>query len=122
MIPDPLILTIPLETNEDGTIHVRNSRVTLDTIIARHRQGLSPESINERFPTVPINDIYAVIAYYLTHKGELDLYLQQRNEEAEQIRQKIEANYTPKQKAFNDRVRILAEEKRRTKVNDEICG
>jgi len=115
MIPDPLTLTIPLRRDSHGTIRVSNTRVTLDTLIARYHQGESPEHIHDGFPTVSINDIYAVIAYYLTHKGELDLYLQEQNEEAEQIRQKIESNLTPEQKAFNDRVRKLAEEKRRSK-------
>lgn len=115
MIPDPLTLTVPLKRDDNNTIRVSNTRVTLDTVIARYHQGDSPERIHEGFPTVPINDIYAVIAYYLSHQEELDLYLQQRNEEAEQIRQKIEANYTPEQRAFNDHVRKLAEEKRRTK-------
>ena len=60
-----------------------------------------------------LNDIYVVIAYYLVPYDELDFYLHHREEEAERIRLEIEANYTPEQKAFNERLRKLAQEKRR---------
>jgi uncharacterized protein (DUF433 family) len=115
MLPNPPIMTIPLQRDEHGTIRVSNTRVTLDTLISRYHQGDSPEEIHEGFPTVPITDIYAVIAYYLAYHNELDVYLQRQKEEAEHIRQKIEANLTPRQQAFNDRVRKLAEKKRRAK-------
>lgn len=113
MIPDPLTMTIPLRTDEHGVIRVSGTRITLDTIIARHHQHDTPETIHEGFPTLPITDIYAVIAYYLANQEELDAYVHHRNQEAERIRQEVESNATPEQKAFNERVRKLAEEKRR---------
>jgi hypothetical protein len=48
------------------------------------------------FPTVPLSDIYAVIAYYLSHRAEVDSYLKRRIDEAERIRQEVEAKYPPK--------------------------
>lgn len=96
MISTPPTMIVPLQMDEHGTIRVSGTRVTLDVIIARYHQGRSPESIHEGFPTVPINDIYAVISYYLAHHDELDVYLKQQNEEAERIRQEWEAQYPPK--------------------------
>jgi uncharacterized protein (DUF433 family) len=113
MIPDPPTMTIPMKMDEHGSIRISGTRVTLDTVIAGYNDGDSPETIHENFDVLPLNDVYAVIAYYLAHKDELDAYLQRREEEAERIRQEIEANYTPEQKAFNERVRKLLEEKRR---------
>jgi uncharacterized protein (DUF433 family) len=113
MLPDPPTMTIPMKMDEHGSIRISGTRVTLDTVIARYHQGNSPETIHEGFDVLPLNDIYAVIAYYLAHRDELDAYLQRRDEEAERIRQEVEANYTPEQKAFNERVRTLVEEKRR---------
>lgn len=113
MIPDPVTMTVPLRTDENGAIRVSGTRVTLDTIIARYHQGDSPEAIKEGFDTLPLNDIYAVIAYYLAHRDELDAYLQRREVEAERIRQEVEANYTSEQKASNERIRRLTIEKRR---------
>lgn len=113
MIPNTPTMTIPLQTDAHGAIRVSGTRVTLDTVIARYQQGDTPEDIHAGFDVLPLNDIYAVIAYYLAHRDELDVYLQRRDEEAEQIRQEIEARYTPEQKALHERLRKLAEERRR---------
>ena len=113
MISYPATLTVPLQLDEHGTIRVSNTRVMLDTVIARYHQGDTPEAIHEGFETVPINDIYAIIAYYLSNRQEIDAYLERQDEEAEQLRQEIEASYTPEQQAFNDRVRKMIEAKRR---------
>jgi uncharacterized protein (DUF433 family) len=112
MIPNSPTLTIPLQADEHGSIRVSGTRVTLDTIIARYHQGDTPETIHEGFDVVPITDIYAVIAYYLGHRDELDAYLKRRQEEADRIRQEIEANYTPQQRDLHERLRLLAEKKR----------
>ena len=70
--------------------------MTLDVIVARHLQGLTPEQIHESFPSVPLTDIYAVVSYYLAHREEIDAYIQRRDEEAAQIRAAYEAAYPPK--------------------------
>jgi uncharacterized protein (DUF433 family) len=113
MIALPETVALPLKMDEHGVIRVSGTRVTLDTVIACYHQGDSPEAIHEGFDVLPLNDIYAVIAYYLAHRGELDAYLKRGQEEAERLRQEWEANYTPEQKAFNERIRKLAEQKRR---------
>lgn len=113
MIALPETVALPLKMDEDGTIRVSGTRVTLDTVIACYHQGDSPEAIHEGFDVLPLNDIYAAIAYYLAHRDELDAYLKHGQEEAERLRQEWEASYTPEQKAFNERIRKLAEEKRR---------
>ena len=96
MMPEPLTMIVPLRTDEHGSIRVSGTRVTLDTVIARYHQGDSPEVIHEGFDVLPLNDIYAVIAYYLAHREELDAYLLRRDEEAERIRQEWETKYPPK--------------------------
>ncbi len=92
-------LTVPIHTDEHGAIRVSGTRVTLDTLIARYQQGDKPEDIHEGFPTVPLTDIYIVIGYYLSHRAEIDAYLQRREAEAERIRQDAEAKYPPEFKA-----------------------
>lgn len=109
----PPTIVIPLQTDEHGAIRVSGTRVLLDVLIARHQQGYSPEAIHEAFPSVSITDIYAIIAYYLAHKDELDAYLAHRDQEAEQLRQRIEFQRTPDQHERDERLRLLAEEKRR---------
>lgn len=89
-------MAIPLKTDEYGAIRVSGTRVTLDSLINYYLQGETPEALHESFPTVSLTDIYAVIAYYLAHREELDAYLKRQAAEAERIRQEIEAKYPPK--------------------------
>ena len=112
MIDLPETVALPIKMDEDGTIRVSGTRVTLDTLIARHQQGDTPEAIHEGFPTVPLTDIYTVIAYYLAHQKDVDAYLKQRDEEAERTRQEVEAGYTPEQKARTEHFRNLLDQKR----------
>jgi uncharacterized protein (DUF433 family) len=113
MIALPETVALPLRMDKDGTIRVRGTRVILDIIIARYNRGASPEEIQESFDVLHLNDVYAVIAYYLANREELDAYLAQRAEEAERIREQIEASYTPEQRARQERLRNLAEARRR---------
>jgi uncharacterized protein (DUF433 family) len=110
---DPPTITIPMQSDSQGVILVSGTRVTLDTIIACHHQGDTPEMIHEGFPTVPLTDIYAVIAYYLAHTAEIDAYLKQREEESARIRQEVEANYTPEQRARTEYFKALIAQKRK---------
>jgi uncharacterized protein (DUF433 family) len=118
MIALPETLTLPMNMDEHGTIRISSTRVTLDTVIGRYHQGDSPEVIHAGFDVVPLTDIYAVIAYYLAHQDEVDAYLRQGEEEAAHIREKIEATYTPEQKARHEKLRALAAKKRRERESD----
>ncbi len=113
MIALPETVALPLKLDESGTIRVSGTRVTLDTVIARYQQGDRPEAIHDAFDELPLNDIYTVIAYYLAHREDLDAYLERGQREAERLRQEWEARYTSEQKVFNERIRRMAEEKRR---------
>ena len=112
MINLPETVALPMKMDEHGAIRVSGTRGTLDVLIARHQQGDSPEAIHEGFPTVPLTDIYTVIAYYLAHQGEIDAYLKQRDAARERIRQEIEASYTPEQQARTEHFRALLAQKR----------
>lgn len=109
---DTPTLSIPLITDESGVMRVGDTRVTLDIIIARYYQGETPEAIHEGFPTVALSDIYAVIAYYLSHRAEIDAYLQRRDAEAEHLRNEVEAGYSAETKARTDYFRELFARKR----------
>jgi uncharacterized protein (DUF433 family) len=99
MIALPETLPLPLKLDENGIIRVSNTRVSLDTLIAFYHQGESPEALHEGFPTIPLADIYAVIAYYLAHETEMNIYLKQNEEEAKLIRHEWESDNPPPTKA-----------------------
>lgn len=91
MISTPRVIDVPLRTDENGVIRVGQTRVTLLTIVARHQAGDSPEDIQRGFPTVSLGEIYAVIAYYLTHREAVDEYIRQVEADGEEIRRRLEA-------------------------------
>jgi uncharacterized protein (DUF433 family) len=82
---------IPLWVDEHGAVRVGDSRVLLDVVIEEFENGACPEDIAHGYPTLRLADVYAVIAYYLRHKEDVDNYLTARRVEAERLRQEIEA-------------------------------
>lgn len=76
----------PLTVDEHGVIRVTGTRVQLELIIYQFRTGATPEQIIDSFSTLELADVYAVLAYYLRHRVELDAYVARRQEEAERLR------------------------------------
>ena len=85
----------PLAADDDGVIRVANTRVTLDTVVSAFAQGATPEEIALRYPSVPLVDVYATIAFYLNHRTEVDTYLEERRSVAENIRTENESRHDP---------------------------
>ena len=54
-------------------------------IIVAFEGGAAAEEIVMRFPTLRLADVYAVIAYYLRHKAEVQDYMRWRDREAEEV-------------------------------------
>lgn len=83
----------PLEANEDGVVLVGKTRVTLDTVVAVFNQGATAEEIVYRYPSLKLADVYATIAFYLNHQSEVEAYLQQRQQQAQEIRAMNQARF-----------------------------
>ena len=76
-IPSPFAAAVPLRVEpETGRVRVGDTRVPIDTVLYHHNRGVSPRTIVRNFPTLILPDVYAVIAYYLQHREEVDAYLQ----------------------------------------------
>ena len=86
---------LPLRTDDTGTIRVGRTRVTLDTVVGCFCQGATAEEIACRFPTLDLSQIYGVIAYYLHNRPQVDAYLEERQNEAEQMRSQVEQRFDP---------------------------
>ena len=82
---------VPIRADENGDLRVGESRVLLDLVIRAHLEEVSPEDIVRRYDTLKVAEVYGAISYYLTHRDEIDRYLQEREEEAAVVRAKIEA-------------------------------
>jgi uncharacterized protein (DUF433 family) len=95
LLTTPQTLSLPLRTDEGGAIRVGNSRVVLDVIIREFLNGADAEAIARAYPTLELADVYAVIAYYLRHREEVDDYLRDRRLEAQRLREEIETARGP---------------------------
>ena len=84
---------VPLRKDEQGVFRVGDSQVVLDIVIREFQNGASAEEIQVNYPSVRLPDVYAVIAYYLQHQAEVDVYLDERRSEAERLRRVIEAKH-----------------------------
>ena len=94
----------PLRVDSSGAVRVGKTRVLLDLVIGGYNGGWSAEEIVERYPSLQLADVYAVIAYYLRHRDEVEEYLRERERKADEIRRTIEARDDP----VGIRARLLA--------------
>ncbi|MEM8544116.1 MAG: DUF433 domain-containing protein [Cyanobacteria bacterium P01_H01_bin.119] len=83
----------PLKINPHSVVCVGETRVTLDTVVAVFKQGATAEEIVQRYPSLRLGDVYASIAFYLNHREDVEEYLQQRQQQAQEIRQMNEARF-----------------------------
>lgn len=95
MIAVAVTEVVPIETDADGVIRVGKTRVTLDSLITAFNDGATAEEIAQQYPAVSLADVYAVIAYYLKRRSEVEPYLGQRRQYAEQVRIENETRFRP---------------------------
>jgi len=79
----------PLREDETGAIRVGNSRVLLETVIRAFQDGASPECIVNRYSTLSLSDVYNTIGYYLKYQDSVEAYLNQREQLAESVQQRL---------------------------------
>jgi uncharacterized protein (DUF433 family) len=78
----------------DGGYRIRGTRVSLDSVVYRFLEGLSPESIQaDCFPILSLEQVYGAITYYLGNRAEVDKYLQAEDAEYESLRDELRAAY-----------------------------
>lgn len=87
--------SVPLALNADGVVRVGKTRVTLDTVVASFNQGATAEEIVFQYPSLQLADVYGVIAYYLRHRQDVEVYLQHRQQTASEIRRANQAKFDP---------------------------
>jgi uncharacterized protein (DUF433 family) len=86
---------VPLSQDIDGVLRVGTSRVTLDTLVAAYREGMTPEGIVQQYPTLRLADVYSLFGYVLNHTEEVETYLRDRQGLAEAVRRENEARFDP---------------------------
>ncbi len=105
MIATPASIEVPLRTDEQGKIRVGGTRILLELLIHAFRRGETAEEIVDSYPTLKLGDVYAVLAYYLSHRSDVDSYVSQADEAAEQMQREVEQNYPPETLTLRARLR-----------------
>jgi uncharacterized protein (DUF433 family) len=82
----------PLRRDTTGALRVGRSRVLFELVIRAFQDGATPEVIAQRYPSATLADIYTVIAYYLRHQADIEAYLADREQRAQEVRQRIESH------------------------------
>jgi uncharacterized protein (DUF433 family) len=86
---------IPLETDSDGVIRVRGTRLTLDAVWFAFSEGATAEEIVQQYPSLALADAYQAIGYCLRHPSELNAYLARRSLSIQEIRSSNESRWRP---------------------------
>jgi uncharacterized protein (DUF433 family) len=68
------------------------TRISLDSVIYRFLEGLSPESIRQCFPLLTLEQVYGAIAFYLANRTKIDNYLATEEEAWEMMAQPLQTS------------------------------
>lgn len=68
-----------VEIDEHGVLRVGSSRVMLDSLIASFEQGFSPETIQQQYPALSLEEVYGAIAWSLANVEEVSRYRERQN-------------------------------------------
>lgn len=81
----------PIRTDASGALRVGDTRVLLELVVHAFREGATPETIVQQYPTLALSDVYAVIGYALRHPEQIDAHLAERDRCADEVQRRIEA-------------------------------
>lgn len=73
----PHISRNPLMHRGEPTI--RNTSITVRTVVQRSRLGETPEQIAEAYPTLGLAQIFDALGYYYDHREEIEGYIQENH-------------------------------------------
>ena len=97
-----------VEERGDG-LYVSGSRVSLASIIFEFRDGASPETIRQNFPSLSFAQVYGAIAFFLNHPEESEAYLRRLSEKWNEFEEKGQQPGAELQRKFaGARERLLA--------------
>ena len=106
-----------LRVDECGAVRVGATRISLDLVVEQYENGMTPDEMVRAYDTLVLADAYAVIAFYLRHRDQVQAYLKRRTEEADALRAKIEA-----ERPRVSREELLARRRAREKDNAPVSS
>jgi len=79
---------IYVRLDENSVMRVGKTRVMLDSVVAAFQQGHSPETIQQEYPALKLEEVYGAVAYYLANQDEVDRYLKRQGQIWNELREK----------------------------------
>ena len=67
----------------------------LDALVAGFEQGHAPETIQQQFPALNLEEVYGAITYYLSHRDDVQAYLQRQEALWKALRAEVEKQARP---------------------------
>ena len=111
-------ISVPLVEGSDGVVRVGGTRVPLETVVHAFRNGATAEEIVQQYPVLRLDDIYAVVSYYLRHRDAVNAYVEAGRLEAEQVKAWSEEQFP----SDGIRARLLARRSQRSAGADAPPG
>jgi uncharacterized protein (DUF433 family) len=84
-----------VRVDEHGVMRVGKTRVMLDSVVAGFEQGHSPETIQQQFPALSLEEVYGAITYYLARRDDVQAYLKRQEALWEVLRAEAEKQASP---------------------------
>jgi uncharacterized protein (DUF433 family) len=69
-----------------GEVRLTGHRIGLYHVVEDYKHGYSPERLHEEFPTLPLDLIRKVLAFYEANRAEVDAYMARAEEDSERQR------------------------------------
>jgi uncharacterized protein (DUF433 family) len=84
-----------VRTTEDGALRVGELDISLDSVVIAYQQGYSPETVQQLYPALTLEEVYGAIAFYLANQEDVHQYLQRQGQRWQQLREPTAANPNP---------------------------
>jgi uncharacterized protein (DUF433 family) len=89
-------------------VRVRGTRVGIEHLLTEYLSGRLPEEIAAEFPTVSLEEVHGVLAWYLRNRDEVDEYLRRWRSRTRLARREQAKSESPE---VVQRLRRLAEQR-----------
>lgn len=75
---------------KENGYRVKDTRISLDSIVYAFWRGETPESIAQSFPLLSLEQVYGSLTYYLAHKDEVDSYLKEADSDYKGLQERAQ--------------------------------
>jgi uncharacterized protein (DUF433 family) len=86
---------IYVRTDEHGVLRVGQTRVPLESVVYAFQAGHSPETIQDQYPALSLEEVNGAIAYYLANREAVHEYLQRQQKLWDEGRRRAEREPNP---------------------------